>query len=302
MDAFYGMDVDLEHKARKHDTGAQILEYEMQLIGSAGAIQAEEDRPPLYGSSPEEEREETMGEREDRHAGYMAQAEDAYSNFSKYLKRQDWIEVHYKAAGDIQLWELPVEYEEDTGEAIYAMMASGVVMGKTANEIAKAYGDNNKITRLKCHGGWDADIIDIGDLEHITRQGDISLDIMHSLVWLPPPLANREFVNVQWSYNKATKKNKRDRDWTLIARHCTHPKRPIKGDPVRATAMSGMKLQALTPIEEEEFSRIETDRTHITILGWVRPNGNIPAAVIKLFRTKLADRILWMRIHQFTGE
>ncbi len=304
MDAFYGQYGSDDPKLPPSDSdkrSKQMFASEfmrdlangegvpMHTIGGMGAISdADAGDGLLVVNSTWDPKQEPEANKEKRHQGYMGQAKEAYKSFNRYINRKDWIVVPYRE-DDIQIWELSVEYEAN-GEAIYAMMASGVVCGHTADDIASNYLDNNKATRMR----WDKDMRDIGDLEMVTTQGDIRLGVMYTVVKAPFPLADREFVNVQWSYSKKSEKNPHDRDWTLIARHTTHPKRPIVSDPVRATSMSGIKLEVLAP-ERVEDSLLNVDRVNVIIFGWVRPNGNVPPRVITLFKTNLADRIALLR-------
>jgi hypothetical protein len=73
----------------------------------------------------------------DRHALITGQALEEYKNYKNMLADKRWKLVPYTGADGISCYELPVTYREDSKEAVYAIKASGCVVGKTADDIAK---------------------------------------------------------------------------------------------------------------------------------------------------------------------
>jgi hypothetical protein len=165
------------------------------------------------------------------------------------------------------------------------------VIGKTADDIAKAHMDSNHISRL----GWDKELSDIGLLEIVRVDENLGIQLTVQYAEHTPSVPGvdkREFVYFQWSRRVATKKHKTDHNWEIIARHVDHPKRPVKSSPVRALSLSVIVLEPLTPDESE---LLLVPRTNVTIMAWVQPGGWIPDNIVSLYKTKLADRIKFLR-------
>jgi hypothetical protein len=66
----------------------------------------------------------------------------------------------------------------------------------------------------------------------------------------------------------------------------------VRPDPVRALTMSVIILEPLTP---EQGDMLLVPRTNVTIMAWVQPGGWIPDGVVTLYKTKLADRVKFLR-------
>lgn len=114
-----------------------------------------------------------------------------------------------------------------------------------------------------------------------------------------PGVAKREFVYFQFSRMEPSKANKRDHAWTLICRHTDHPSRPIKENPVRALSLSVMIITPLTPQKDPHDGLLDMHSTHVTIMAWAQVGGWIPESVVTLYKTKLADRIKFLRETHF---
>jgi len=255
--------------------------------------EVEQSTQPYSVTSNKSVESETMEERTKRHSIVMGQAKSEYKTHKKMLMDPNWTVVPYDGAKGISCYELPVRYLGEGKESpVYTIKASGTVSGKSADEIAKAHMDTNEISRLV----WDKEISYIRELEKIAGDENtaISLTIQHAkhdpgIVGV----AEREFVLLQWTHKVPSPKNARDHKWTLITRYTDHPDVPVQSSPVRALTMSVMLLEPLDPEKGGMLSDIP--KTHVTLMGWAQPGGWIPESVVKLYKTKLADRIKFIR-------
>ena len=120
----------------------------LEPIGGVGPIRQPsvdkgDDRehvsPPIFAP-------ETEAERKARHAIIAGQAKQAYKEHKRFLADPGWRTVEYTRAPGISCHELPTRVERigDEEQPVYAVMASGVVEGKTADSIARAHLDSNK--------------------------------------------------------------------------------------------------------------------------------------------------------------
>jgi hypothetical protein len=267
----------------------------MAPIGGAGPIRQEDD------------------DRRERHALITGQALEEYKNYRKLLSDKQWVAVQYNGAEGISCFEMPTTFRGDGKEPVYTIKATGCVNGKTADQIARAHLDCNHSSRC----GWDKELSDIGLLELVRSDENLGMALTvqyaeHTPVI--PGVAKREFVYFQWSRRVASKKHKKAKNpavgrgflltcffcqdgvWEIIARHTDHPKKPVRSDPVRAHSMSVMILEPLTP---EQGDLLLSPRTSVTIMAWVQPGGWVPDGVVALYKTKLADRIKFLRETSF---
>ena len=225
-------------------------------------------------------------------------AKQAYKEHKRFLADPGWRTVEYTRAPGISCHELPTRVERigDEEQPVYAVMASGVVEGKTADSIARAHLDSNKCTRL----AWDHELSDIGRLEEVQRDDSrgMSLTVDYAVNRTRVPgVAQREFVFLQWAHAKPSAKHRSDHDWTILARHTDHPRRPVQSSPVRALSHSIMILDTLTP---DRSGLLEQPRTNVTIAAWIVPGGWLPTNVVSLYKTVLADRIRFLRDVNFS--
>lgn len=263
----------------------------------AGEDNDEETRDPEHMSG-DIGIQESDEERKDRHRLISGQALSEYKGYKKILADPTWRTVEYSRAPGISCSELPIHFLDTAKQEdpVYTIMASGLITGKYANDLARAHMDCNKISRL----AWDKELSDIGLLETIHRDDarNISLTVQYA-EHTPsiPGVAKREFVYFQWAYGAPTTKNKRDKSWILIARHTDHPRRPVHPTPVRALSLSVMLLEPLEP--DRTSGLLESPRTNVTIMAWVQPGGWISDKIATLYKTKLADRIKFLRDTNF---
>lgn len=261
-------------------------------LGGAGPIRQE---PPYATNENAKESEE---DRRNRHAVIKSQVLGEYSSYKKKLEDPRWQTVQYSGGDGITCFELPVYYldPETKQSPVHTSKASGVVMGKTADEIARAQLDTNHSTRIR----WDTDLSDVGQLEVIESNPELGMKLTVDWAEHTPAAvtmaAKREFVYAQWSHRKRSDKNRDDGHWVLISRHVDHPDRPVKSSPVRALSVSVMVITPLTPSKDELIS---LPRTNVTIMAWIQMGGWIPDGVVKLYKTKLADRIKFLRETHF---
>lgn len=109
----------------------------------------------------------------------------------------------------------------------------------------------------------------------------------------------REFVYLEASLRETSDANCADHQWTILTRETTHPARPIRSDPVRALSRTTMILTPLPP-KLDEAGGIEVPYTSVTLVASkVDPGGAVPPAVIKLYKTKLADRLAFLKKTMF---
>ena len=60
-----------------------------------------------------------------------------------------------------------------------------------------------------------------------------------------------------------------------------------------------MSLMLLEPLTPEQGDLLLVPRTSVTIMAWVQPGGWVPDSVVTLYKTKLADRIKFLRETNF---
>jgi len=224
---------------------------------------------------------------------YLGQALEELHSYETRLSDPKWKRVNYNGDVGISCYELASE------EHGYTLKAEGVVEGKTADKIAAAHRDCNHISRCS----WDgADITDIGLLETVREAKTADYEAYINIQYAEhnagiPGVATREFVYLEFSQSQRSAANANDRHWTILARYTDHPKRPVRDVPVRALSRTIMMAKPLDPRVDDGLLQIP--RTAVTIVAWVDPGGNVPASVIKLYKTKLADRIKFLRKTQF---
>jgi len=237
---------------------------------------------------------ESTQSKEARKASYMKQAKAEVDKYRTRLEDERWHPVTYKEGTGISAYEM-----EALGDGYY-LKADGIVE-KFAEDIARAHRDHNHISRIS----WDgANIHDIGLLEDISHR---PVDKQGNEFWLTvnyalhkprvPAVSMREFVYLEFAWRMPSQTVPGQDKWVILACHTDHPKRPPRKDPVRALSRTIMVLEPRQPLVSPDAS--DTPRTSVTIMAWVDPGGDIPAAVIKLYKTILADRIAWLRTIQF---
>ena len=262
-------------------------------LGDAGPVRQE----PPYDINIDDEDDSEAKATELRRAAISDQALDEYKNYKKMLELRDWVSVPYTRAEGIACYELPdftIPGSKDSNEKAHAYKASGVVENKTANDIARAHLDTNKISRLS----WDSDLSDIGLLETINSNPALGMELtVQYAEYTPPAIAKRESVYFQWSRKTPSKKNKTDNVWIIISRHTDHPLRPVRDNPVRALSYSVMILTPLTPRTD---TLMRWPSTHVTFMVCTQVGGWLPeSAATALYRTKVADRIKFLRETHF---
>jgi len=229
-----------------------------------------------------------------RRAVYLGQAQELMTTYEDRLKDPRWRPVSYSGDKRISCYEL--DAGEDEG---YNLKAECIVEGKTADMIAAAHRNHQAIPRRT----WDgADIHDIGLLEKV-REMDITAQLRMELNVqyaehkpVVPGVAIREFVYLEASLRETTTANDEDHKWTIMTRETRHPKRPIKTDPVRALSRT---IMVLIPLPPADLDGIPIPRTSVTLVAWVDPGGAVPISVIKLYKTKLADRLAFLKTTMF---
>lgn len=269
------------------------------MLGSAGAVTFENAQPVVPSSvlpmdpiaAPTSE---TAKERKRRHRQYIGLARQELLTYEKANTLAGWSSVACPEGSGITCDELPV-----TKDGIYTFRAMGVVHGKKAQEIAERHLDCNPDTRLR----WDKELSHIELVEHITRddRAGILLTCQRALHDPPSPVSDREFVYIQFSFSKPSRENKFDKRWTILVTSVDHPLCPVHSDPVRALMMSVMVLEPFAP-DINPDTKQSTPNTAVTLYGWVNPGGWIPPAIVKLYKTKLADRIAFLRETLFLDE
>lgn len=245
--------------------------------------------------------QETEDERQARIKNITGQAALAFKGYKAILSNPDWKVVEYTGAKGIASYELPNQFEDPKTKKVprYTVKATGLIEGKSADSIARAHMDANKVTRM----GWDIDVSDIGLLETIKDDESATgmrLNVQyaeHIPALSLAGVAKREFVFFQFTKRTPSKKNKHDGSWVIIAESTNHPRRPVTPSAVRALTYSVIILE---PLEPEKDDLIALPRTSMTIVGWVQPGGWIPDSAVNLYKTKLADRIKFLRETSFT--
>jgi hypothetical protein len=229
----------------------------------------------------------------ERKAVYLAQANREWGSYKQRLSDPKWKPVKYSGDKGITCYELVSQ------DGCYSLKAEGIVEHKTADKIAAAHRDCNHISRCS----WDgADVSDIGLLETLRekRAGNCEAYINVQFAEHTPSIplvAKREFVYLEISQCHPSEVNPDDREWIILASHTEHPKRPVRSDPVRALSRTVMRLVPEDPTVDDGLLKVP--RTAVTLMAWIDPGGNITPDVVKLYKTKLADRIKKIRETQF---
>ncbi len=254
------------------------------LLGGAG--------PVHDGTTTTTTRKDDSPETVKRKRIIKGQASDTHDKYRPLLQDPRWSPIEYTAHKGVQCWELPV-----TDDGLYSFKASGIVEWKTADSIARAHMNTDRIPRT----AWDKDITDIRLLETVSydEARGLLLTVQYAEHTPPVPFSKREFVYFQWSHQTPSKKNESDSEWLILTRHTDHPDRPLRDDVVRALSMSSMTITPLTPKPDPADKLVSMPRTQVTLMAWIKPGGNIPDAAVKLYKTKLADRIGFLRDTSF---
>ena len=230
---------------------------------------------------------------------YLGQARELLAHYEDHLKDPRWKMVAYDKDPKITCYEFEGGPDDVEGNG-YNLKAECIIEGKTADVIAAAHRQHQAIPRRT----WDGDDIhDIGLLETVRSQ-DISSTVRFELnvqfaEHKPgiPTVATREFVYLEASLCETSLANHTDKKWTILTRETQHPKRPVKADPVRALSRTIMVLTPLPPIQDVGFA---VPRTAVTLVAYkVNPGGSIPLAVIKMYKTTLADRLAFLKKTMF---
>jgi len=235
-------------------------------------------------------------DRRRRRGVYLAQARELVETYEGRLKDKRWTPVPYGGDKRITCYEFEAGAEDG-----YNLKAECIIEGKTADSIATAHRNHQAIPRRS----WDGDDIhDIGLLETV-REQDISPDLRmevnvqfaeHKPV--VPGIAVREFVYIEASLRERSTTNPDDHKWIILTRETDHPARPVRSDPVRAFSRTIMILTPLPPKGDSDGLLIPS--TSVTLVAFkVSPGGYITPAVIKLYKTKLADRLAFLKKTMF---
>jgi len=244
--------------------------------------------------------QETDAERKKRHRHYNGLAKQELLAYADMQHRLDWTSVPYVEKTGITCDELPV-----TADGKYTFRASGVVKGKKAQEIAERHLDCKAFTRLV----WDKELSHIELLEEVARDDRAGIVMTcQRATHHPPIVSDREFVYIQFSFSEPSTANKFDRKWTLLVSSVDHPLAPENNNNghnnkqfVRALMMSMMVLEPFSPTKDPATGQ-SIPNTAVTLFGWVNPGGFIPPAIVTLYKTKLADRIQFLRDTAFMDE
>jgi hypothetical protein len=238
---------------------------------------------------------ESEGARVQRRALYLGQAKEVLLTYGERLKDPRWKPVTYNGDKHIACYEF-----EDGPEDGYNLKAECIIEGKTADLIAKAHRNHQVIPRRT----WDGkDIHDIRLLEEVRSQDlpngvrfEVNVQVAEHNPGIPL-VAIREFVYIEASLREPSTANPDDYKWTILTREAEHPERPIKDNPVRALSRTVM---VLTPMVPKTADGINIPSTAVTLVAHnVHPGGNIPDGVIPLYKTKLADRLAFLKKTMF---
>ncbi len=224
----------------------------------------------------------------------IADAQAQYKSFKSYLKSSHWSLVPFEDAsagggGGVSCFVLPCEKADQIHRFT---KATGTIVGKTADEIARRHKDTNKITRLN----WDKDLADIGPVKIVNSNESlgISLDLQWAVVQPYGPAFKRQHVFYQWSQAtecaRAVKADIIDHAWTIITHstpHHNYPVPPKASD--RISVFQVMLLEPLTPALSDE-SILPVPRTSVTLMGWTNPQD---------IDTALAKRIAFLQTVKF---
>lgn len=237
--------------------------------------------------------DEMRRHRDEMHDAYRAQALGSFKQIKSWMRDSDeWSVVDYPADRTIQLWERTVDGGDNP---IYMMKVKGFIHSAHTNpemrrndtiatKLSKMLCDYNTVTRLS----WEEpDMVDIRLIDSIDPlNAETSLQRPHTaVIWshikIPSPIADRDFVNVQFAFCKPSRHHTEDREWWVIHRHTTHERYPPNENSglVRGQQTTGTHL------------RPTKKGVQISIVTWVRPNGLIPAATVKLYKSRLGDRV-----------
>ena len=251
-------------------------------------IEGVEMQPSSSSSSSEDERRERL-------KFYLGQAKELLETYEARLQDTRWKPVSYERDKHISCYEFEAGPKDG-----YNLKAECVIEGKTATVIANAHRNHQVIPRRT----WDGkDIHFIKKLEDVRNQ-DVTPDVrVEANVQVAehkpaiPGLAIREFVYIEASLREKSDANPQDWKWTILTRETDHPERPIRDNPVRAFSRT---IMVLTPLPSLQDQGITVPRTAVTLVAYmVRPGGVIPDVVIKLYKTKLADRLAFLKKTMF---
>lgn len=239
--------------------------------------------------------EEDLSDPRKRKALYLGQARELTEGYEALLKDPRWKPVSYSGDKHIACYELDAGVDEG-----YNLKAECIIEGKNADTIAEAHRNYQVIPRKQ----WDsADIYDIGCLEKI-REMDISTTVRFELNVqfaehkpVLPGISIREFVYIEASLREVSEANRDDHKWVILTRDTSHPNRPVRDDPVRALARTTMILTPLPPKNEDGILIPQTSVT--LVFSKVAPGGNVPDGAIKLYKTKPADRLAFLKKTMF---
>jgi hypothetical protein len=238
---------------------------------------------------------ESEDARRQRRGLYLGQARELMQSYEERLADPRWTPVAYAKSEGIACYEFEAGPEDG-----YNLKAECIIEGKTADVIAAAHRNHQQIPRCT----WDGDDIhDIGLLEEVRKQ-DITAETRFELnvqyaEHKPsiPGVAVREFVYIEASLRETCVGIPDDYKWTILTRETQHPKKPVKADPVRAFSRT---IMVLTPLVPKLDDGIRVPRTAVTLVAYkVDPGGYIPPGVIKLYKTKLADRLAFLKKTMF---
>ncbi len=218
----------------------------------------------------------------------------SYKAHRAYLTSDQWTLVPFDGGDGVACFALSSEHADHIHRFT---KATGTVIGKTADEIARRHRDTNKITRLN----WDTDLADIGPVKILSANEalGISLDVQWAIVQPYVPSLRREHVFYQWCQSKPCdrpeKANLTDKSWIIISSTTSHYRR-TRPDPKKAsdriTLFSVMLLEPLTPAcpRPEDESILPIPRTSVTLMGWSSPQD---------LDTALARRIAFLQTVKF---
>lgn len=253
------------------------------ILGTVGPVRS----PDEPATEDVEMTSITQPQEEGHDVSIILDADEKRRSFRSYLTSSFWTLVPFD--GGVSCFCLPCEKADQVHRFT---KATGTIVGKTADEIARRHKDANKITRLS----WDKDIADIGPIKIISSAESlgISLDLQWAVVQPYGPGFKRSHVFYQWSQatecSRAVKADIIDHAWTIITQSTAHHDRPVPPKAAdRITMFQVMLLEPLTPAVSDE-SILPVPRTSVTLMGWTNPQD---------LDTALAKRIAFLQTVKF---
>lgn len=239
--------------------------------------------PALIGGVIMELSIPTISAEEERKRLILLDALAQYKAHRRYLSSRKWKLVPFDGGDGISVFYLPAD-ATDHGHRM--TKATGTVIGKTADEIARRHRDTNKITRLR----WDKDIFDIGPVGVVDANPSIgiALEVQWEVRQPYGAFLKREHVVFQWSQSKTCPRlfpkdengdvissgGSSDNSWIIITCSTSHHNRPVPAKSSdRISLLNVMTLEPLTPASGID-SILPIPRTSVTLMGWTHPQDS----------------------------